>query len=451
VVRGTLYRALGKRTSYELVLPCRAESDRELSVHLEGTSRVPSGVLEGELEARFEGTGQGGVLISGTLPAVRLRFPEKDLSTLLRVDRAARAFVDDVGLEHLEMTAGGLLVSALRPESPAEQGGIAVGDVITRMDDMPIMRPSDMALAESATEATLRVRRGGIEHTLRLERRATRRAQRPQLPTPFAFALALCCAAFFPVRAPDLARLPRDRGSMVGMLSALAGTLPVLLGVVPLAWGLSLPVAAHLGVLMLERSRRREHAATVLLAIASVASVTLSLSAIVLSSDTGAPLRDLRAGALLGSPLLCAPPAWLAWVVLCDHLPWPAHGDSRATRITKAWLVGTVTLTAIGFGLQRPTEGVLAASALLVAQSLAAGVLLAWGRSSARGRFTRPFAVLAPIAASGWSAIEGRGWLEPGLAAFALGIACATALRYAWSVVRKARGFERDPELEPFR
>ncbi|MBL8604635.1 MAG: trypsin-like peptidase domain-containing protein [Myxococcales bacterium] len=70
-----------------------------------------------------------------------------------------------------EGLAGGLAVVSLDPGGPAEAGGVALGDIVLRLDGHPVDHPRtlrDALDAKADTEVTLSLLRGGAPHTLRL-------------------------------------------------------------------------------------------------------------------------------------------------------------------------------------------------------------------------------------------------------------------------------------------
>ena len=60
---------------------------------------------------------------------------------------------------------GGLVVVNVEPESPADRGGLLLGDILIALDDVPVRDPGDVLAALGGDRigkvVTLRVARGG--------------------------------------------------------------------------------------------------------------------------------------------------------------------------------------------------------------------------------------------------------------------------------------------------
>lgn len=118
--------------------------------------------------------------------AVPVNMAKKVLPQLARWGKVVRSWlgisIEDVDLELANAVGlqapGGVVVTAVTPDSPAEEAGLRAGDVIVRFEDRPVRSAGalrwEVACTEAGTRVDLQVLRGG--KTLRI--RATLR------PTP---------------------------------------------------------------------------------------------------------------------------------------------------------------------------------------------------------------------------------------------------------------------------
>ena len=67
----------------------------------------------------------------------------------------------------------GVLFNAVTPDSPAERGGLVVGDILVNLEDEKILTPEDLAAALrsdwTGKETTLQIIRGGAPHKVSVE------------------------------------------------------------------------------------------------------------------------------------------------------------------------------------------------------------------------------------------------------------------------------------------
>jgi serine protease DegQ len=118
-----------------------------------------------------------GLATTGVMPGFAIAVPVSTLTrvvdTLLAYGRVRQAYLG-VGAHPVRLPAGlerqvgqdsGLLVASVEPGSPAEQGGLLLGDVIASVGGQPVRRLHDLVSLLSAdrigTTVTLRIVRGG--------------------------------------------------------------------------------------------------------------------------------------------------------------------------------------------------------------------------------------------------------------------------------------------------
>jgi S1-C subfamily serine protease len=118
-----------------------------------------------------------GLATAGVLPGVPLAVPASTLTrvvdTLLTHGRVRRAYLGvgthpvrlPAGLEQQVGQDGGLLVVSVEPGSPAERGGLLLGDTMASMDGRPLRRLRDLVSLLNADRigqnVPLRIVRGG--------------------------------------------------------------------------------------------------------------------------------------------------------------------------------------------------------------------------------------------------------------------------------------------------
>jgi S1-C subfamily serine protease len=154
----------------------RAPSGAELEAYVQPDVEVSAGFSGGAL---VDGGGKVlGMTTTGLLGRTPLAIPRATLETavtqLLAEGRIRRGFLG-IGSHPVRLPAPireqlgqrrGVIVVAVEPGSPAERGGLTLGDVLVAIDGAPIHHPGDVAerLGPSSVGTTLAVRvlRGGV-------------------------------------------------------------------------------------------------------------------------------------------------------------------------------------------------------------------------------------------------------------------------------------------------
>ena len=92
---------------------------------------------------------------------------------LLNVERIDQTTHGVIGESRHQEGSGAFVVTALKPQSPAQQAGLRAGDVVLNVEDMPVRRRLDFerALLGRSTDrpVVLTVQRGGQEQTMELK------------------------------------------------------------------------------------------------------------------------------------------------------------------------------------------------------------------------------------------------------------------------------------------
>ncbi len=99
---------------------------------------------------------------------------------LLNVERIDQTTHGVIGESRHQEAPGAFVVTALKPQSPAQQAGLQAGDVVLNVEDMPVRRQLDFerALLGRPTDrpVALTVQRGGQEQTMELKLSAAARS-----------------------------------------------------------------------------------------------------------------------------------------------------------------------------------------------------------------------------------------------------------------------------------
>lgn len=150
-------------------------SDRIEMILTEGLQNAFCGVgdkaahttFDGDVIASFPASTPGALPITGSVRHVRvdLRPPTARRAVVqAREDEGQRALqFMGVGTASDSPSSGGLLITEVRPLSPADLAGLLVGDLITTFDGVRVMSKSDVNPSGASRFALIAVRRAGVE------------------------------------------------------------------------------------------------------------------------------------------------------------------------------------------------------------------------------------------------------------------------------------------------
>jgi NADH-quinone oxidoreductase subunit H len=123
--------------------------------------------FQGEVIVTLETRVDGALPVGGSVKNVTIDARPKAPRRAVALGREAdgKRTLEFLGLAVSEeaSTASGLVIAAVRPDSPAAQAKIAAGDVITKFDGVTVTSISDMIPSGNEREPVLAVRRGADE------------------------------------------------------------------------------------------------------------------------------------------------------------------------------------------------------------------------------------------------------------------------------------------------
>ena len=174
VFEGTLYRPGRKpKTGFEIAVDAKSTSAQRVEfVVSESLRSAFCGIgdeaihttFEGNVRVVFAGSAHGMLPVRGSLRGVRLDVhpPLPKRAILLAREREGERVLSHLGLEVAADAPSnlGLLVTHVRPGSPADEVGIFAGDLITRFEGVRVFGRGDIAKADSSRIASIGFVRG---------------------------------------------------------------------------------------------------------------------------------------------------------------------------------------------------------------------------------------------------------------------------------------------------
>ncbi len=120
--------------------------------------------FRGDVRVLFEGSRSGAMPVEGTIKNAELdiRSPTTTRAVLQAREKEGGRVLEFMGvtLDENQPTAGGLLVKAVREESPGHKAGLQAGDVLVRMGGVLISSRADVQPAGGARYTEVEFRRG---------------------------------------------------------------------------------------------------------------------------------------------------------------------------------------------------------------------------------------------------------------------------------------------------
>lgn len=174
VFEGTLHRPGRKpKTGFEIAVDAKSTSAQRVELIVSESLRSAfcgSGdeavhtSFEGNVRVVFAGSARGMLPVKGSLRGVRLDFhpPLQKRAIVLAREREGDRILSHLGLEVAADAPStlGLLVTQVRPGSPADEVGIFAGDLITRFEGVRVFGRGDIATADTSRVASIGFVRG---------------------------------------------------------------------------------------------------------------------------------------------------------------------------------------------------------------------------------------------------------------------------------------------------
>ncbi len=461
---GQLFRPFGARTGATRTWPCRARSEREIAVRLNGEDE--GGLLEGELEVSFIAKDASQTFLAVAESPVRVRLSEASLPARLAQNRAARTFAHELGL-HVETHARGLLVTHLIAGSRAAQAGVQLRDVIRRIDGSPVEKPIDLVPSSLGSSPVLELARGQSVVFVAVAVQGGARKLAPGPASGLAFALAFITLSLLPVatrrayatkpgepprypwKALDLKMLA------LGATLTLASAVVVSLSGTDLRWAFVTPWLTFAALELPDAWRARHRLSACLRTLVPLLGCAIGLACIsILGGERGAVSSANSAPSTW--LLFCSPAAWVAWLAIQRGVPRPDDASSFSRRLTAAWLACTTAWLVAALGLGGGAWGGSEPPAAFTSHAVSViktGALVLWLlRSSYRPDSEGLWLLLsAPVATAAWLVLSPSDATSALIAYACMGALLALVVKHL--IDRKDRSglLPPDPLLEPFR
>lgn len=196
VFEGTVHRPGRKPASFDIAVDAKSTSAQRVELYVSEALRSAfcgSGdeavhtTFEGDVRVVFPGATPGTLPVRGSIRGVRLDFrpPMQKRGIVMAREREGERILSHLGIEVADgPSALGLLVTQVRPGSPAHEIGLFPGDLITRFEGVRVFDRSDIAKADTSRVATIGFLRGAHAESIDREivRTISTRGLQPSTP-----------------------------------------------------------------------------------------------------------------------------------------------------------------------------------------------------------------------------------------------------------------------------